>query len=66
MIQPLRTVHRQVFLLLTLALPLLFVAGIRARHWVLTPKPESGQRALAAPKTRKELAATAARGEGRP
>jgi hypothetical protein len=32
MIQPLRKVHRRLFLLLAIALPLFFFAGLRARH----------------------------------
>ena len=32
MIQPLRNLHRRVFLLLVIALPLFFIAGLRARH----------------------------------
>lgn len=32
MIQPLREVHRRTFLLLAIALPLFFFAGLRARH----------------------------------
>ena len=32
MIQPLRIMHRRVFLFLAIALPILFFAGIRARH----------------------------------
>jgi hypothetical protein len=32
MIQPLRNVHRRVFLLLAIALPIFFLLGLRARH----------------------------------
>jgi hypothetical protein len=35
MIQPLRKIHRRVFFLLTLALPIFFFAGIYARHRML-------------------------------
>jgi len=38
MIQPLRKLHRRVFLLLAIALPLFFIAGLRARHHVPIPK----------------------------
>ena len=38
MIQPLRKVHRSVFLFLAIALPLFFFAGLRARHHVPVPK----------------------------
>ena len=34
MIQPLRKIHRRMFILLALALPVFFVAGILARHHV--------------------------------
>jgi len=38
MIQPLRKFHRCAFLLLAIALPLFFIAGLRARHHVPAPK----------------------------
>jgi hypothetical protein len=41
MIQPLRKVHRWVFVLLAIVLPLLFIAGLRARHHLLPEKVSS-------------------------
>ncbi|HKM68179.1 MAG TPA: hypothetical protein VJX70_13505 [Candidatus Acidoferrum sp.] len=38
MIQPLRKIHRRVFPWLAVLLPLLFLAGLHARHRVLTEK----------------------------
>ena len=39
MIQPLRKMHRRVFILLAIVLPVLLIAGIRARHAVLRGDP---------------------------
>jgi len=38
MIQPLRIWHRRIFLLLLLLLPIIFVAGLGARHHSVSPK----------------------------
>ncbi len=42
MIQPLRKLHRRVFLLLAVLLPLLFLAGFHARHRVPADKANPG------------------------
>jgi hypothetical protein len=45
MIQPLRKIHRRVFFLLMLVLPVFFVAGILARHRVVRSNtlPKAGR-----------------------
>lgn len=41
MIQPLRRIHRRIFFLLMIVLPVFFVAGILARHRVLRSSAET-------------------------
>jgi len=50
MIQPLRTVHRTIFFLLLIALPILLGAALRARRiWSALPAEKSATSAPASP-----------------
>ncbi len=50
MIQPLRKLHRRIFWVLAVLLPLLFIAGLLLRHRQLVPKvtPANGHSTLPA------------------
>jgi len=49
MIQPLRKVHRLIFMILAIALPLFFFAGLCARHQMRVQKSPTQKPVAAAP-----------------